>query len=130
MPNYAKYQWKTKMGTVKHGGAVAGVTLDTSLLDEMTSTIQDHLSGLLKEFGDDAAKKVSDLAPVDTGELAESYIKNSMMIEKLTYRIEDGVSYGIFQELGTSKMSAQPHVVPVVEASEPELVEAFRIMFL
>ncbi len=53
------------------------------------------------------------LAPVDTGAL-----KNSIGTERkarFTYWVQDSVEYGIYQELGTSRMAAQPFMVPAVE---------------
>lgn len=40
--------------------------------------------------------------------------------------VADGVTYGIYQELGTSKMAAQPFMVPAVEAVRPGFNQAFR----
>ena len=129
MPDYSKYQWKTKVGTVRYGGKVGGISLDTSLLDQMTAEIEDKAYFLLLEVGDQAAIDIASLAPVDTGALSDSYIENSGMTGRLMYTIRDGVSYGIFVELGTSKMAAQPHVVPVIEDAEAEIIKAFTELF-
>lgn len=129
MPDYSKYQWKTKVGVVRHGGSVGGVSLDTSLLDQMTTEIEEKTSLIIEDAGDEIVSNVYRLAPEDTGELKDSYLRESGMVSKLTYRIQDGVSYGIFNELGTSRMAAQPHVVPAVEDGERELVKAFTELF-
>lgn len=129
MPDYSKYQWKTEIGTVKYGGKVGGISIDTSLLDQMTAEIEDKASELLLVIGDEIAMDVARLAPVDTGALSDSYLENSGMTDKLTYTISDGVAYGIFQELGTSKMAAQPHVVPALEDGEAEVIKAFTELF-
>ena len=34
----------------------------------------------------------------------------------IIYYVADRTAYGIYQELGTTKMAAQPHVTPVVES--------------
>lgn len=129
MPDYGKYQWTTRIGNVKYGGKVGGVSLDTSLLDAMSDEIADKASGLIEEAGNEITNNVYELAPKDTGALSESYLENSGMVSDLTFRITDGVTYGIFQELGTRKMAAQPHVVPAIEAGEQELVRAFMELF-
>jgi HK97 gp10 family phage protein len=129
MPNYAKYQWKTSAGIVKYGGKVGGVSLDTSLLDAMSAEIEDKASLLIEDVGNEITSDVYRLAPEDTGELKDSYLRESGMTGKLTFTIRDGVPYGIFQELGTSKMAAQPHVIPAIEAGEAELVTAFTELF-
>lgn len=129
MADYSKYQWKTKVGTVRYGGKVGGVFLDTSLLDQMSAEIADKASLIIEDIGNEILKDVLRLVPVDTGDLANSYLEESGMTSKLTYTIRDGVSYGIFVELGTSKMAAQPHVVPAVEAGEAEVIRAFTELF-
>ena len=129
MSDYSKYQWKTKVGTVKHGGKVGGISLDTSLLDAMTSEIEEKASGLIEEVGKEVVKDIQNLAPVDTGALRDSYAEESAMTAKLTFTIRDGVPYGIFQELGTSRMAAQPHVVPAMEDAEEEITKAFKELF-
>jgi HK97 gp10 family phage protein len=129
MADYSKYQWKTQAGIVKHGGKVGGIFLDTELLDKMTDEIAEKASLLLNDVGNEVVSNVYRLAPEDTGELKDSYLRESGMTDNLTYTIRDGVPYGIFQELGTSKMAAQPHVVPAMEDAEAELVKAFTELF-
>jgi HK97 gp10 family phage protein len=129
MPDYSKYQWKTKVGTVKHGGKVGGISLDTSLLDAITNEIEDKAAGLIEEVGNEIVKEVLQRVPVDTGDLANSYLEESGMTGKLIFTIRDGVPYGIFQELGTHKMAAQPHVVPAMEHAEAEVIKAFTELF-
>jgi len=40
--------------------------------------------------------------------------------------VADGVEYGLYQELGTTKMDAQPFMVPAVEKVRPGFTEAFK----
>lgn len=40
--------------------------------------------------------------------------------------VADGVEYGLYQETGTSRMAAQPFMVPAVEKVRPGFVEAFK----
>lgn len=49
-------------------------------------------------------------APVDTGWLRDSYRKET--VAQLHILIGTSVFYSIFQEYGTSRMRAQPHVLP------------------
>ena len=44
----------------------------------------------------------------------------------VTAIVADGVEYGIWQETGTSKMAAQPFMVPAVDAVRPGWVAAFK----
>lgn len=55
-------------------------------------------------------------APVKTGWLRDSYKKETLT--PLHILIGSMVNYSIFQELGTSKMAAQPHVVPSFAGAE------------
>lgn len=129
MPDYSKYSWKTKIGNVPHGGKVGGVSLDTSLLDQMNAEIEGKASLLIEDVGNEVVTDVVRLAPEDTGELKDSYLRESGMTGKLTFTIQDGVNYGIFNELGTSKMAAQPHVIPAIEDAEDEIIKAFTELF-
>lgn len=49
-------------------------------------------------------------APVDTGWLRDSYKKES--VAQLHILVGTMVNYSLFQEFGTSRMAARPHVVP------------------
>ena len=40
--------------------------------------------------------------------------------------VADGVEYGLYQELGTSRMGAQPFMVPAVEAVRPGFIKAMK----
>ena len=40
--------------------------------------------------------------------------------------VADGVEYGLYQELGTVKMAAQPFMVPAVERVRPGFEQAFK----
>lgn len=54
--------------------------------------------------------------PVDTGWLRDSYKKESVAM--LHILIGSMVNYAIFQEYGTSKMAARPHVTPAFLQAE------------
>ena len=40
--------------------------------------------------------------------------------------VADGVEYGVYQELGTSRMTARPTAAPAVEAVRPGFEQAFK----
>ena len=123
------YSWKTSSGIVNYGGSVGGVTLDTSLLDRITAEIRPAAGEIVHNVGDTTVAEIMNLAPVDTGALRDSYLEESEMISDLVFRAQDGVPYGIFQELGTSRMAAQPHVVPAMEDAEKIMIQAFMELF-
>lgn len=109
--------------------SVGGVTIDTTVLDKMTAAMKPKAREIVNKYGvaiaDDAAKR----APLDTGALRNSILAASEMIADMTYRIQDAVNYGIFQELGTGKMAAQPFIVPAVEAWREKFLKAFGELF-
>jgi len=45
---------------------------------------------------------------------------------EIAYYLHDGVHYGIYQELGTSKMRARPFIRPAVEQAMRELPAAIQ----
>ena len=55
-------------------------------------------------------------APVDTGWLRDSYKKEDVAM--LHILIGTMVNYSVFQELGTSRAQAQPHLVPAFHGAE------------
>lgn len=66
-------------------------------------------------------------APVDTGALRSSI--EAEQVGDLRWEVHDGVEYGIFQELGTSRLAAQPFMVPAVEAETPEFLAQWAELF-
>ena len=128
MPDYSKYRWQTSVGEVKHGGSLGGVSVDYSLLDEMIAGLDDKVAEIVLDIGGETALEASENAPFDTGDLARSYIEESKMTDKMTYTVSDGVPYGIFQELGTSRLPARPHLIPAFEKVEEKLLKALEAL--
>lgn len=91
----------------------------------------------LTRMGDTCAKYASGLAPVDTGNLRRSIEKKVALAEEAVY-VGTNVEYAIYQEYGTSKMSAanggrgylrpavQDHVEEYKEISQEILGNAFK----
>jgi HK97 gp10 family phage protein len=88
--------------------------LDTRVLDRMIAEHEREASQIVRAGSFAVQGHAQDKAPVDTGAL-----KNSLEAEErsgpLAWWVHDGVEYGIYQELGTSKMAAQPFLTPAVE---------------
>lgn len=108
---------------------VGGIKIDTAVLDRITAQMKPKAREIVNKYGvaisGDAAKR----APLDTGALRNSILAASKMIAEMTYRIQDAVTYGIFQELGTSKMAAHPFLVPALEAWRERFNKAFGELF-
>jgi HK97 gp10 family phage protein len=73
---------------------------------------------------------VQNLCPVDTSNLKDSYPRCSTVEKtgeaqrRITWTSD--VDYQIFQEMGTSKMAAHPHLRPGIHAALPAIQEAFK----
>lgn len=90
----------------------------------MKVTIEDHIplvkqskdaaiAGALEKIGLLCEGYASALAPVDTGRLRSSITHE--VDGKESVSIGSDVEYAIYQEMGTSKMAAQPFLKPAVE---------------
>ena len=106
-----------------------GVVLDTRVLDKITAEMKPRAIRIVKAYGNMMLANAVKRAPVDTGALINSMTANSKMVEELTYRLQDGVEYGVFQELGTSKMSARPFMKPAIEEFKQKFFNAFKDLF-
>jgi len=108
---------------------IKGVILDTTVLDKITAEMKPKAGRIVRSYGNMMLSSAVKRAPVDTGALITSMTANSKMIEELTYRLQDGVEYGAFQELGTSKMTARPFLKPSVEEWRQRFYNAFSELF-
>lgn len=72
------------------------------------------------------AKRAKELAPKDTGALAESIEAKG---NGATWTVEVGVDYGGFVEFGTRYMDAQPYLGPAAEERFHEFPLIFREIF-
>lgn len=89
------------------------VRIDTKALDHLRSQLGANFDEALLSAAFQIEGEAKILSPVRTGAL-----KNSIHVEKIQkeqYIIGDGVEYGIYQELGTSRMAARPFLVPAFE---------------
>jgi HK97 gp10 family phage protein len=95
----------------------------------MISEARPKASQIINTYGVAIAGASAQNAPVDTGALRNSITSESHLEEDLLYIVQDGVEYGIFQELGTSKMAAHPFIIPAIEAFAQRFLEAFAGLF-
>lgn len=103
------------------------VTLDmTGLLNAMAK-VKPNSAKIVKEATFKVEALAKTFAPVDTGALRNSI--NSEQKTPILWRVQDGVKYGIYQELGTYKMAAQPFLIPAVEKVGAEYLEMWRGLF-
>jgi HK97 gp10 family phage protein len=108
---------------------VGGVILDTTVLDRMTAETRPNARKVVNTYGLAIAGEAAKGAPVDTGALRNSILSESQMSGDLEFTVQDGVTYGVFQELGTSRMAARPFLVPAVEMFREKFLSAFKDLF-
>lgn len=105
--------------------------LDTKLLDKITAEIKPKAKKIVNEYGQAIATEAATVHPwkLDTGALTNSILAESKMTDDLTFTVQDGVEYGVFLELGTSKMAAYPFFVPAIEKYASKFITAFTGLF-
>lgn len=109
--------------------SVGGITLDTAVLDRITEELKPGAARIVEKYGMAITGEAASNAPVDTGALKNSITSESHMTGEMTFTVKDGVSYGVFQELGTHKMAAHPFLVPAVESWSDRFISAFKELF-
>lgn len=110
---------------------VGSVKIDTRELDKITAEIQPKASRVVNKYGLAITNTAATKHPwkLRTGALTNSILSESRMEGDMTFIIQDGVEYGVFLELGTSKMAAFPFLLPAVEAWRQKFLDAFAELF-
>ena len=93
-------------------------TLDTRALDAIAAGLVPNTDTALQETAaaieTDVKINIQTKHIIDTGRLMNSI--HFYRMEQLVYAVEDGVEYGIYQELGTRRgIVARPFFIPAVE---------------
>ena len=118
------------------------VTTDTARLNRLIDRIPGNRKTAIKAVGFRVEALAKMKAPVDLGNLRNSiYMRSSeenpvseIATEELpkppesSVYIGPSVEYGIYQELGTSIMDAQPYMLPALRQVESELEESFGVL--
>lgn len=103
------------------------VTLDTRILDKIIKQYPAESKQIIAATAFQIEGKAKKNAPVDTGAL-----RNSIMAEEVSdylWQVGDSVEYGIYQELGTSRMAAQPFLIPALMSVEKWFLAQWRKLF-
>jgi hypothetical protein len=97
--------------------------VSTKKLTEYPPTVLNRLPGVVKKHAFSMQARAQQLAPVDTGALKNSM--NSREFSKLVWHVQDGVLYGVFQELGTSRgVPARHFLGGAAETTSKEFFDA------
>lgn len=103
--------------------------LDTTVLDKITAQMTPKASMIVLKYGTAMSSDAAIHAPLDTGALRNSILSESHLEAPLTYVIQDGVTYGVYQELGTSRMAAHPFILPAIYRWTDRFLSAFKDLF-
>lgn len=108
------------------------VRLDIGPLLALKAKIKPEAAKIVAKATHKAEAYAKAFAPVDTGALKNSI--SSHQDQPLLWHIQDGPGrdgrlYGIYQEMGTYKMSAHPFFIPAIEKVEGELLDMFMGLF-
>ncbi|MCG3143637.1 MAG: hypothetical protein HONDAALG_00992 [Gammaproteobacteria bacterium] len=103
------------------------IIVDTKGIDVILARMPGKTQELLDAGAQAVQGRAATLAPVDTGALANSI--HTENVGELARWVVDGVEYGIYQELGTSRMSAQPFMGPACEWARPQWAKRWRELF-
>ena len=79
---------------------------------------------VVRKAGADVERIAKQRAPVDTGHLRNSI--GTTTHSPTSVEVGPTASYGIYLELGTYKMAAQPYMGPAADAVEPLFVAAIE----
>lgn len=88
-----------------------------SRLNIVTDKAEEAVSVALHDTANFILTLTRAYAPVKTGWLRDSYKKENLA--QLHILIGSMVSYSLFQEFGTRKMAARPHLTPAFMQAEP-----------
>lgn len=112
---------------------VTKITLDTKVLDGMSAKLRGRAANVVKGAAFAIQGEAAKRAPVDTSALANSII--AVQMQELLWRVQDGVEYGVYQELGfrhhhSGAFIQNPFMVPAVEYIRPHFARNWGALFL
>ena len=104
-----------------------GITLDTAELDRIRANVMPRAEQVVAGAAFAVEGRAKTLAPVDTG-----FLKSSIGAERqsgLSWLVWAYAEYALYVEVGTSRMAAQPYMIPALEQVYPEFVRNWRSLF-
>lgn len=101
---------------------VERIDIDMKVLEKFAQMTDMSVEQALKATAYQVEGLAKDRAPVDTGALKNSI--HNWKRGEMEHAVGDGVEYGIFQELGTNKMSAHPFLIPALRKAVQQITDA------
>lgn len=103
---------------------VQGLAEFQGTLDQAASRVEGLAGHVVRKSAHDVQADAQSRAPVDTGALRSSIGVTSR--GALSATVSPSVNYGIYVELGTSRMGPQPYLFPALEAKSETFVTALQ----
>jgi HK97 gp10 family phage protein len=101
--------------------------LDDARLRELIALVRPKAAQIVKATAFKVERAAKMLAPVDTGAMRNSI--RAEPVDDLTWQVSVGQEYAPFVEFGTSRMAAQPFLVPALEAHRAEMEKRIAELF-
>ena len=112
------------------------VKLDVAKLRELLKTTPGKVDKAVQETANavEAVAKVNvprdpKRPPLDPSRPVTGFLRNSITSAKVEdghWRVEVGAEYGLYQELGTSRMPARPYLTPAAEGQQGPFVARLK----
>lgn len=109
------------------------VKLDVAKLRELMKTAPRKVDRAVQDTAEavEAIAKVNvprdpKRPPLDPSRPVTGFLRNSIAAEKVEdghWRVNVGAEYGLYQELGTSRMPARPYLTPAAEAQQGPFIQ-------
>lgn len=99
------------------------IYVEFNRLPEISAQMEARASQAVAKAAFDVEARAKAVVPVDTGNLRSS-IQTETNVLQATVSV--GADYGIYVELGTRFMGAQPFMTPAAEIVRPQFIEAMR----
>lgn len=96
------------------------VKVTNRTLGKRATVLEQRVSRAVYATADDVESYVKVVSPVDTGALQKSYVATPESATSAV--VGSDLDYSVYVEYGTSKMPAQPHLTPAVDAARPDFI--------
>ena len=103
---------------------VQGLAEFQGTLDQASARVEGLAGQVVRKTAHDVQADAQSRAPVDTGALRSSI--RAAPRGPLAAEVSPSVNYGIYVEMGTSRMAPQPYLLPALDAKTGPFVTAME----
>ena len=103
---------------------VQGLAEFQGTLDQAASRVEGLAGQVVRKTAHDVQADAQSRAPVDTGALRSSI--RAAPRGPLEAEVSPSVNYGIYVEMGTSRMAPQPYLLPALDAKTGPFITAME----